>query len=249
MQYSDEKVDVLAESSEDSADAAGPVHPLLSELWRCFRFRFRQFDRVVDAPAVQPTAQKQMSTIKKIPQTTEILHVVQRQCLPSRRSRRSLSYRSRASCDEEQVVATRSWVFPQLQCDELQMHVIQKCRETTRGAPRRPQHTERDRDIAVVIQTKSSNTVVNSTDSNLETKKVATIGNLQARLDEITTRLDGTKKDVSDSRDMMVNRDVSTSVAEAEKLIESWRRRQGILKSMDRRGARSTPRELVTSQQ
>ena len=27
-----------------------------SDQWRCFRFRFRRFDRVVNTPAVQPTA-------------------------------------------------------------------------------------------------------------------------------------------------------------------------------------------------
>ena len=62
--------------------------------------------------------------------------------------------------------------------------------------------------------TKESNTVVSSTDSKLSIKKVATscftqavaepimagLEKLQARLDEINAKLDGTKKDVSDRR-------------------------------------------------
>ena len=49
---------------------------------------------------------------------------------------------------------------------------------------------------------------------------MAGLENLQARLDEINTKLDGTMKDVSDRKDMMMKKDVSTSVAEAEKLIK-----------------------------
>ena len=97
---------VSAERSEDIADAAGPSHredgwrhcahanKSNNEQWRCFRFRLRQLDRVTNTPAVQPTAQRQTPTIKKILKTVEILHVVQRQCPPSRRSGTSLSYRS-----------------------------------------------------------------------------------------------------------------------------------------------------------
>ena len=48
---------------------------------------------------------------------------------------------------------------------------------------------------------------------------MAGLEKLQARLDEINTKLDRTRKDVSDRRDMMMKKDVSTSVAEAEKLI------------------------------
>ena len=106
------------------------------------------------------------------------------------------------------------------------------------------------------------NTVVSSTDFNLATKRVATkrskqavaeplmagLEKFQARLDEITTKPDGTKKDVSDRRDMMMKRDVSTSVAEMEKPIKSRRRQQGSLESMDRRGVQSTPRDPGTSQ-
>ena len=90
---------------------------------------------------------------------------------------------------------------------------------------------------------RASNTVVSSTDSNLATRKVATkrftqavaerimagLKKLQARLDEINTKLDGTKKGVSDRRDMMMKRDVPTSVAEAEKLIEESARATGKL--------------------
>ena len=36
---------------------------------------------MVNTPTVQPTAQRQMLTIKKIPKTVEILHDVQRHCL------------------------------------------------------------------------------------------------------------------------------------------------------------------------
>ena len=82
--------------------------------------------------------------------------------------------------------------------------------------------------------TRATNAVVSSTDSNLAVKKVATkhftqavaepimagLEKLQARLDEINTKLDGTMKDVSDRKDMMMKKDVSTSVAEAEKLIK-----------------------------
>ena len=81
------------------------------------------------------------------------------------------------------------------------------------------------------------------TDSNLATKKVATkrfkqavaepilagLEKLQARPDEVNTKLDGTKKNVSDRRDMMMKRDVSTSVAEAEKLIEESAQASGKL--------------------
>ena len=49
---------------------------------------------------------------------------------------------------------------------------------------------------------------------------LAGLEKLQERLDEINTKLDGTKKNVSDRKDMMMKRDVSTSVAEAEKLIK-----------------------------
>ena len=49
---------------------------------------------------------------------------------------------------------------------------------------------------------------------------MAGLEKLQARFDEINTKLDGTKKDVSDRRDMMMKKAVSTSVAEAEKLIK-----------------------------
>ena len=58
---------------------------------------------------------------------------------------------------------------------------------------------------------------------------MAGLEKLQARLDEINTKLDGTKKGVSDRRDMMMKRDVSTSVAEAEKLIEESARATGKL--------------------
>ena len=58
----------------------------------------------MNTPAVQPTAQRQMPTIKKIPKTVEILHVVQRQCPSSRRPRRSLSYRSWMSVVDVRVV-------------------------------------------------------------------------------------------------------------------------------------------------
>ena len=99
-----------------------------------------------------------------------------------------------------------------------------------------------------------SHTVVSSTDSNLDTKRVAPkrftqavaesimagLEKLQARLDEITTKLDGKKKDVSDRRDMMMKRDVSTSAAEAEELTKE---------SMVRKGFGSMRREPVTVRQ
>ena len=116
-------------------------------------------------PAVQTTAsivslvtQRQMPTIKKTPKTVEIIHVVQRQRPSSRRSRRSLSYTrcdERASaCDSD---AQKTWKlpeiqyiikivvfpwrcntrFPQFQCDEQQMSVIQMSK-TSRGVPTGP---------------------------------------------------------------------------------------------------------------
>ena len=61
------------------------------------QIQFQQCDRVVNTPAVQPIASivslmTKMLSLKKIPKTVEIIHVVQRQCTPSRRSRRSLSH-------------------------------------------------------------------------------------------------------------------------------------------------------------
>ena len=58
---------------------------------------------------------------------------------------------------------------------------------------------------------------------------MAGLEKLQARLDEINTKRHGTKKDVSDRRDMMMKRDVSTSVAETEKLIKESARATGKL--------------------
>ena len=60
---------------------------------------------------------------------------------------------------------------------------------------------------------------------------MAGLEKLQVRLDELTTKLDGANKDVSDRRDimMMMKRDVSTSVAVAEKLIKESARATGKL--------------------
>ena len=58
---------------------------------------------------------------------------------------------------------------------------------------------------------------------------LARLEKLQDRLDEINTKLDGTNKDVSDRRDVMMKRDASTSVAEAEKLIKESARATGKL--------------------
>ena len=103
--------------------------------------------------------------------------------------------------------------------------------------------------------TKASNTVVNSTDSIFATNKgamrrftqavaeliMAGLEKLQARLDEINTELDGTKKDVSDRKghDDAVG---CLSVAEAEKLIEESAQATGKLLSQwfgEESGARS----------
>ena len=100
-----------------------------------------------------------------------------------------------------------------LQCDERQMPAIQTCRKKTCGAPR-PSTLQGTWSSRSRYQTRASNTVVSSTDSKLSMKKVATscftqavaepitagLEKLQARLDEINTKLDGTKKDVSDRR-------------------------------------------------
>ena len=83
--------------------------------------QFRQCDRVVNIPVVQPTAsivslatERLMPNIKKIPKSIEIIQVVQRQCPPSRRSKRSLRYhrycscRGDARCDERQGRANQT---------------------------------------------------------------------------------------------------------------------------------------------
>ena len=73
--------------------------------------------------------------------------------------------------------------------------------------------------VRMTLLPKASNNVINNMDFNLATKKAATkrikqavaelimarLEQLQARLDEITTKRDGTKKDVSD-RDTRIKR-------------------------------------------
>ena len=56
---------------------------------------------------------------------------------------------------------------------------------------------------------------------------MAGLEKLQARLGEINTKFDGTKKGVSERRDMMMKRDVSNSVDDAEKFIEESARAAG----------------------
>ena len=77
---------------------------------------------------------------------------------------------------------------------------------------------------------------------------MAGLEKLQARFDEITTKLEGTKKDVSDRRDTMTKRHVSTSAVEAETLIKESARATREFGANDRRGVRSILREPVTSQ-
>ena len=71
---------------------------------------------MVNTPAVQSTASIVSVMTQRHPTTVEIIHVVQRQCPSSRRSRRSLSYHGYCSwmrswgarCDERQVRATQA---------------------------------------------------------------------------------------------------------------------------------------------
>ena len=105
------------------------------------------------------------------------------------------------------------------------------------------QHTERNMDIAVVIRNQSvehcrqQHRLHPRDEEGCHETLHAGCGR--------KIKTDGTKKDVSDRRGMMMLWDASTSVAEAEKLIKESARATG---KLGVNGSESTPTEPVTSQ-